>query len=85
MKTGAIAGIAISILLLAGCYFLLGAGAGMCNPGYGFLLSPAIAITAIIIAIFFVNNKSGFVANAARFFIILTTVTLLIYIYSFFS
>lgn len=78
MKTGIIAGFIFSALLLTGCYFLLGAGAVSCGPGYGFLLSPAILITTIICAALFLKNKSVVIASAAKIVLATVTIALLI-------
>jgi hypothetical protein len=84
MKTGIILGIIVSTFLIAGCYLLLGAGADMCNPGYGFLLSPLILLSATIGSVLLINNKSALIANAARIVVFATIAAISVYIFLFF-
>ncbi len=84
MLKGAIIGLVVSLLLVISCYYLLGAGADMCNPGYGFLLSPLILISAAIGALVLQKNKSVIIATAAKIVLVIIAMALLIYFYLFF-
>jgi hypothetical protein len=84
MKKGILTGFAISALLFAGCYYLLGYGAQMCGPGIGFLLSPLILLIAIVISASLLKNKSVIVAYASKTILYITVLLLLVYVSLFF-
>ncbi len=84
MTKGILIGVLFSSLLLISCYHLLGYDAASCGPGIGFVLSPLVLFTTVIISALFLAHKSKIITVIAKTTLLIVSLALLIFFAIFF-